>query len=118
MVLCSYSLLLLLVMQAFMQYTQQQEEDVLHLRRLFYSNLAQLSRQRADLLNQLTHACEPGSSKPPKFHLVDLNRTAAATATTKELSDGLCANRVEESQTFMYVGMSLYRVRLPALATK
>ena len=102
--------LLLFVMQAFMQYSQQQEQDILHLRRLFYSKLGQLSRQRADLLDQLTQACEAGNGKPP--NLVNLNRTTTATATTKELSDGLCANRAEESQSFMYVGISLYhRVR-------
>ena len=37
-----------------MQYTEEQVQDLLHLRRVFYGRQGQLLRQRRDLVNQLS----------------------------------------------------------------
>lgn len=94
------------VLQAALHWTKQQEEDILHLRRLFYCKLGQLARQRATLVAHLSKVSEPSHSKPIKVHSLDINETADTAEATKSLADQLCANRAEEAWTFMRYGLS------------
>ncbi|KAL0048945.1 hypothetical protein WJX82_002927 [Trebouxia sp. C0006] len=92
-----------------LNFTDNQQQDMLHLRRLFYGKLGQLARERASILQQVD-AAEPSGqpSQPMPFNL-GFRHTADKLTETKELADQLCANRAEESQTYMYSIVCLYR---------
>ena len=96
-------------MQAALQYTEAQEQDLLHLRRLFYGKLGQLARERAALLRKMPAACNvPENNEPISFHL-GYCHVADQFALTKEVSDQLCANHAEESSVYMSHGFCLFR---------
>jgi len=96
-------------LQEALKYTDSQQQDMLHLRRLFYGKLGQLSRERASILKQVELAgvtCQP--SQPMPFNRGFIHTVDKLTE-TKEFADQLCANRAEESRTYMYCGICLYR---------
>jgi len=96
-------------LQAILRFTDSQQQDMLHLRRLFYGKLGQLARERASILQQVD-AAEPSGqpSQPMPFNL-GFRHTADKLTETKKLADQLCANRAEESRTYMYCVVCLYR---------
>lgn len=87
-------------------FTESQQQDMLHLRRLFFGKLGQLSRVRAAIMKQMPAAVQPCPVLP--FNL-DFKSTANKLAETKEWADQLCANRAEESRAFLTCGFCLYR---------
>jgi len=93
-------------MQAATNFTESQQQDMLHLRRLFFGKLGQLSRVRAAIMKQMPAAVQPSPVLP--FNL-DFKSTANKLAETKEWADQLCANRAEESRAFLTCGFCLYR---------
>ena len=96
-------------MQVALQYTEAQEQDLLHLRRLFYGKLGQLARERAALLSKMPAACNVAENNEPiSFHL-GYRHVADQFALTKEVSDQLCANHAEESSVYMAHGFCLFR---------
>lgn len=98
-----------LCLQEALKYTDSQQQDILHLRRLFYSKLGQLARQRAALLQKVPGA---GSDlvhyKPVTFNH-GYQHVADKLVETTEVAEQLCANRTEESQVYMYCGFCLFR---------
>ena len=97
------------VMQVALQYTEAQEQDLLHLRRLFYGKLGQLARERALLLSKMPAACNVvENNEPISFHL-GFRHVADQLTLTKEVSDQLCANHAEESSVYMSHGFCLFR---------
>ena len=104
---CCYALHATCVhMQAATNFTESQQQDMLHLRRLFFGKLGQLSRVRAAIMKQMPAAVQPSPVLP--FNL-DFKSTANKLAETKEWADQLCANRAEESRAFLTCGFCLYR---------
>ena len=98
-----------IVTQVALQYTEAQEQDLLHLRRLFYGKLGQLARERAALLSKMPAACNVvENNEPISFHL-GYRHVADQFALTKEVSDQLCANNAEESLVYMSHGFCLFR---------
>lgn len=93
-------------LQAALDLTAAQQQDMLHLRRCFYSKLGQLSRHRAAIMDSMPAAVQP--SHPQPFSL-GLKYTAGKLDETREWADTLCANRASESQTFMYAKFCLCR---------
>ena len=91
-------------MQGACDYTHSQQKDMLHLRRLFYGKLGQLSRERSAILSRQPEA---DSSQP--FSL-DFKQTAARDARALEFTNQLCVNRAEESRTYIFSGMCMYCV--------
>ena len=89
-----------------MDYSESQQQDMLHLRRLLYGKLGQLSRARAAIMAQMPAAIQHDAVLP--FNL-DMKSTANKFTETKEWSDHLCANRAEESRAYLYCGVCLYR---------
>ncbi|DBA92181.1 hypothetical protein WJX77_001073 [Trebouxia sp. C0004] len=87
-------------------FTESQQQDMLHLRRLFFGKLGQLSRVRAAIMKQMPAALQPRPVLP--FNL-DFKSTTNKLAETKEWADQLCANRAEESRAFLTCGFCLYR---------
>ncbi|DBA68459.1 hypothetical protein WJX79_009497 [Trebouxia sp. C0005] len=92
-----------------LRFTDSQQQDMLYLRRLFYGKLGQLARERASILQQVD-AAEPSGqpSQPMPFNL-GFRHTVDKLTEAKELADQLCANRAEESRTYMYCVVCLYR---------
>ncbi len=89
-------------MQVAMDFSKSQQEDMLHLRRLFYGKLGQLSRARAAIMDQLPAEVQ---------HVTDLpaNETIAHDlADTTDWADQLCANGAEESRAHLFCAMALY----------
>lgn len=103
-----------LCLQEALKYTESQQQDLLHLRRLFYSKLGHLARRRAALLQKV-----PGAgSGLVHYKAVTFNHgyqhVADKLVETTEVTEQLCANRYEESQVYMYCGFCLFRcVSLP-----
>ena len=97
---------LLAYVQAAMNYSETQKQDILHLRRLFYGKLGQLSRARAAIMEQVPAEVQP--SPVPPFNL-DIKSTANKLAETKDWADQLCANRVEESRAYLFCTICLSR---------
>ena len=96
-------------MQEALKYTESQQQDILHLRRLFYSKLGQLARQRAALLQKVPGAgSELVHYKPVTFNH-GYQHVAGKLVETTEVTEQLCANRYEESQVYMYCGFCLFR---------
>ncbi|DBA68454.1 TPA: hypothetical protein ACH3X2_013746 [Trebouxia sp. C0005] len=91
---------------AAMNYSESQKQDILHLRRLFYGKLGQLSRARAAIMDQMPAAVQP--SPVPPFNL-DIKSTANKLAETQNWADQLCANRAEESRAYLFCTISLSR---------
>ncbi|DBA68457.1 TPA: hypothetical protein ACH3X2_013747 [Trebouxia sp. C0005] len=91
---------------ATMDYSESQQRDMLHLRRLLYGKLGQLSRARAAIMAQLPAAVQHDAALP--FNL-DMRSTASKLTETKEWADQLCANRAEESRAYLYCGVCLYQ---------
>jgi len=89
-----------------MDYSESQQQDMLHLRRLLYGKLGQLSRARAAIMAHMPAAIQHDAVLP--FNL-DMKSTANKFTETKEWSDQLCANRAEESRAYLYCGVCLYR---------
>ena len=97
-----------------MKFTEAQEQDLLHLRRLFYGKLGQLSRERAALLKQMPAPAQ--HSEAVSFHR-GFRNVAEQLALTKEVSDQLCANHAAESSVYQIHGFCMFRcVRLPPTA--
>ena len=92
--------------QAAMNYSENQQQDILHLRRLFYGKLGQLSRARAAIMDQMPAAVQP--SPVPPFSL-DMKSTTNKLADTQEWADQLCANRAEESRAYLFCTICLSR---------
>ncbi len=100
--------------QEVLNFTDSQQQDMLHLRRLFYGKLGQLARERASILQQVDAAEPSGQPFQPMPFNLGFRHTADKLTETKELADQLCANRAEESRTYMYSIVCLYRcVSLP-----
>ena len=91
--------------QELLSYTEQQQADMMHMRRLFYGKLGQLQRQRADLLSDMGD--ETKTNHPRQFN-IDFKHTAARVAETQEFANKLCANRAEENRAYIYCGVSLF----------
>ena len=102
-------LTLFLYMQAALKYTDTQEQDILHLRRLFYSKLGQLARQRAALLRKVPGAGSDMLHHKPVTFNHGYQHVADKLIETTEVAERLCANRHEESQAYMYCGFCLFR---------
>ena len=89
-------------MQVAMEFSKKQQQDMLHLRRLFYGKLGQLSRARAAIIDQL-----PAEAQ----HVTDLPSNKAIAhdlADTTEWADQLCANGAEESRAHLFCAVALY----------
>jgi len=54
-------------LQAILRFTDSQQQDMLHLRRLFYGKLGQLARERASILQQVD-AAEPSGQPLSQCH--------------------------------------------------
>ena len=89
-----------------MDYSESQQQDMLHLRRLFYGKLGQLSRVRAAIMAHMPAAVKHDADLP--FNL-DMKSAANKFTETKEWADQLCANRAEESRVFLYCAVCLLR---------
>ncbi len=92
--------------QAAMNYSENQKQDILHLRRLFYGKLGQLSRARAAIMDQMPAVVQ--SSPVPPFNL-DLKSTANKLAETQDWADQLCANCAEKSRAYLFCTICLSR---------
>lgn len=90
-------------------FTDSQQQDMLYLRRLFYGKLGQLARERASILQQVDAAEPCGQPSQPMPFNLGFRHTADKLTETQELADQLCANRAEESRTYMYCVVCLYR---------
>ena len=89
-------------MQVAMDFSKSQQEDMLHLRRLFYGKLGQLSRARAAMMDLMPAELQ---------HVTDLlsnNTIAHDLADTTDWADQLCANGAEESRAHLYCAVALY----------
>ncbi len=93
-------------MQATMDYSESQQQDMLHLRRLFYGRLGQLSRVRAAIMTRMPAAVNHDAVPP--FNL-DMKSAADKLTETKEWAEQLCANRAEESRAYLYCAVCLLR---------
>ena len=93
-------------LQLALDYTEAQELDLLHLRRLFYGKLGQLGRERAALMGKMPSSVQ--SSQPVSFHL-GFQHVAKQLAVTKEVADQLCANHAEESFVYQAHGFCIFR---------
>lgn len=96
-------------MQVALKYTEAQEQDLMHLRRLFYGKLGQLARDRAALLKKLPAAGNLGENNEPHSFHSGFRNAADQLALTKEVADELCANHAEESLVYMGYGFCLFR---------
>lgn len=92
-----------------MKFTEAQEQDLMHLRRLFYGKLGQLARERAALLKKMPAAVKEGENREPLSFHSGFRHTADQLALTKEVADQLCANHAEESLVYMGYGFCLFR---------
>ena len=103
-------------LQETLKYTEAQEQDLLHLRRIFYGKLGQLARERAAVMSKMPSSAQP--SAPISFHLGH-QHVAKQLAVTKEAADQICANHVEEGLVYQAHGFCVYRcVRcLPYIST-
>lgn len=95
--------------QEVLGFTDSQQQDMLYLRRLFYGKLGQLARERASILQQVDAAEPCGQPSQPMPFNLGFRHTADKLTETQELADQLCANRAEESRTYMYCVVCLYR---------
>ncbi|DBA92180.1 TPA: hypothetical protein ACH3X1_015893 [Trebouxia sp. C0004] len=85
-----------------MDFSMSQQEDMLHLRRLFYGKLGQLARARAAVMDRLAAEVQ---------HISDLPFNKAVThdlADTTDWADQLCANGAEESRAHLFCAVALY----------
>ncbi len=89
-----------------MDYSESQQQDMLHLRRLFYGRLGQLSRVRAAIMTHMPAAVSHDAVLP--FNL-DMKPAANKLTETKEWAEQLCANRAEESRAYLYCAVCLLR---------
>lgn len=94
-------------MQAAVNYTESQQQDMLHLRRLFYGKLGQLSRARAAIMDHMPASVQPSPILPFNSNF---KSSANKLVETKEWADQLCANRAEESRAYLYCGVCLFSV--------
>lgn len=88
--------------QVAMDFSKRQQEDMLHLRRLFYGKLGQLSRARAAVMDRLPAEVQ---------HITDVPSNKAIArdhADTTDWAEQLCANGAEESRTHLYCAVALY----------
>ena len=103
------------VLQVAMKLTEGQEQDLLHLRRLFYGKLGQLSRERAALLKKMPSPAQPNEAV--SFHC-DFQHVADQLSLAEEVSGQLCANHAEESSVYRMHGFCMFRcVSLPLTAS-
>ena len=93
-------------LQATLQLTDTQQQDMLHLRRCLYRKVGQLSRERDAIMSSMPAASQPTQSQP--FQL-DFKHTTDKLAETKEWADALCTNRANESRAFVYAKICLSR---------
>ena len=95
--------------QAALKCTDSQEQDMLHLRHLFYAKLGQLARQRGALLRKVPDAgSELQHTKAVTFNH-GYRHVADKLVETTEVAEQLCANRYEETQVYMYCSFCLFR---------
>lgn len=102
----------MLPVQAALQFTASQTDDLMHLRRIYHGKVAQLDRQRKDILEQMSNA------------ELDLMRQDIRNKQLEELMDALRQNSMEVYRTHlqyvavMYDGVScLYMVSVHAVST-
>ena len=96
-------------LQVALKFTEAQEQDLMHLRRLFYGKLGQLARERAALLKKMPAACDGGENREPLSFHSGFRHAADQLALTKEVADQLCANHAEEGLVYMGYGFCLFR---------
>ena len=84
-------------LQASMQHTDRQMEDIMHLRKLFYHKLGQLARERKELLTSMSQ-CR-----------VDMNHVSDKFASMTKWSDQLRENALEEYRVYLQNGCIFYR---------
>ena len=89
-----------------MKHTEAQEQDLLHLRRLFYSKLGQMSRERAALLKRMPAPAQPNEAISFRH---GFQYVADQHALTKEVSDQLCANHAEERSVYQRYVFCMFR---------
>ncbi len=70
--------------------------------------IRQLARERASILQQVDTAEPSGQPSQPMPFNLGFRHTADKLTEIKELADQLCANRAEESRTYMYSIVCLY----------
>lgn len=89
-----------------MQFSESQQQDMLHLRRCFYGKVGQLARARAAIMDQMPAAVQPSLALSP-----DLNSKCSAKqfGETKEWADQLCANQAEQNQAYLFCTICLGR---------
>ena len=91
----------ILPLQAALKYTDSQQQDMLHLKRLLCGKIGQLSRDRAAIMSHMSRLSE--SSHPPQV-FIDFKYTDEAIAETKEVAEKLSTNRAEERRVYLYYG--------------
>ena len=92
-----------------MKHTEAQEQDLLHLRRLFYGKLGQLSRKRAALLKKMPSPVQP--NKAATFHcgFRHVAEQVSLAEEVSDVSDQLCANHAEESSVYRMHAFCMFR---------
>lgn len=93
-------------LQATLQLTDAQQQDMLHLRRCLYRKVGQLSRERDAIMSSMPAASQPTHSQP--FQL-DFKHTTDKLAETKVWADALCTNRANEARAYVYAKLCLSR---------
>ena len=79
---------------------------MLHLRRLFYGRLGQLSRVRAAIMTHMPAAVKHNDADVP---VVDSTASIAnQLADTSSWAEQLCANHAEEGRAHLYCGVAVH----------
>ncbi len=86
-----------------MNYSEDQQQDMLHLRRLFYGKLGQLSRVRAAIMAHMPADVQSTPVSPT------VDSTSNQLADTSSWAEQLCANHAEEGRAHVYCGVGLHR---------
>lgn len=81
-------------MQTVLQYTEEQEQDLMHLRRLFYGKIGQLCRERRALLKQMGSEQDVGAN-------IGLENVSVRLSEVSDLAERLQANGADEYRTCM-----------------
>lgn len=81
-------------MQTVLQYTEEQEQDLMHLRRLFYGKIGQLCRERRAILKQMGTGHDLGAG-------VGLDDVSVRLSEVSNLAERLQANGADEYRTYM-----------------
>lgn len=84
-------------MQTFIDLTEAQQADLMHLRRLFYGRLGQLLRERKELLSKV------------HTDITHVTWTPDTVPGTAEVADQLRANGIAEYKTYMQFASTFFR---------